>query len=92
MKYLEAKDVDGFLASVGEKMFSVSFIKTTGELRAMTCRVGVHNSKDFPIVGSGRPRAAHVRTVFEMPNVGYRSFDVNRVITLQCGGLILGPL
>lgn len=72
----------------GGRIFGVSFIKrTTGELRTMSCRLGV---KKF--LRSGKmaysPSERQLLTVFDMVAKGYRSIPLEGVQSVKVGGNI----
>lgn len=67
------------------KIFNAIFVKKNGELREMTCRLGVtkhlkggeraYNPSDYDLV-----------CVFDMQAEGYRSINLNTLQTLTIGG------
>jgi len=70
----------------GGRIFGVSFIKrTTGELRAMSCRLGV---KKFLKGGklSYSPAEKQLLTVFSMSDKGYRSIPLDSIQSVSVGG------
>lgn len=76
---------------VGNRFFTVTFYKKDGSTRVLNGRLGV--SKD--VKGTGRVKPDHIVTVYEnkpgrdnkgrfTSNQGqYRSFDLNRVISIK---------
>ncbi|MDR2875971.1 MAG: hypothetical protein LBV44_08615 [Methylobacillus sp.] len=68
------------------QIFSVEFIKrTTGELRKMTCRLGVKNHLRGGST-SYNPSEHNLLTVFDMEKGGYRSIPVEMVQRLTVHG------
>ena len=67
-------------------IFSVEFIKrSTGELRKMTCRLGVKKH----LKGGSKaynPKKHNLLTVFDMQAKGYRSIPVDAVQKLSING------
>ena len=66
------------------RIFGVSFIKrTTGELRTMTCRLGV---KKFLRGGelAYSPAKKHLLTVFDMVAKGYRMIPLDAIQRVAC--------
>ena len=82
-----AFNLRNFTALVSDgKIFSVEFIKrTTGELRRMTCRIGV---KKHLKGGEKAYSAAQKRllTVFDMDAKGYRSIPLEGIQSVSVGG------
>lgn len=74
-----------FKQFVGNKIFTVVFLKKDGSLRHMTGRLGV---KKY-VKGTGYAKPDNIVTVFEMQKKQYRSFDVDRVKEIKCNGEIL---
>ena len=85
MQDIKAKVLSAIKNSDG-KIFSVTFVKrTTGEIRAMTCRLGVtkhlkggdkaYDPKDYDLV-----------TVFDMQKQGYRSIPIDAILDLKIKG------
>ena len=68
------------------QIFSVEFIKrSTGELRKMTCRLGVKKH----LKGGSKPYSAkqhNLLTVFDMEKSGYRSIPLESVRKLTVSG------
>jgi hypothetical protein len=69
------------------RIFSVVFVKrTTGELREMTCRTGVHSYRKGGELAYD-PQAKGLITIFDMaPNKGYRSIPVEGIQRIKVKG------
>ncbi len=85
MQDIKSKVLSAIKNSDG-KIFSVTFVKrTTGEIRTMTCRLGVtkhlkggdkaYSPKDYDLV-----------TVFDMQKQGYRSIPIDAILDLKIKG------
>lgn len=72
------------LATVGNRIFRVKFIKADGTIRLMNARLhvtkGVSNLQNR--TGTGSPKPDNVVTVYEMPEGRFRSFRIDRVLEL----------
>lgn len=68
-------------------IFSVTFVKrTTGELREMTCRLGVKKhlkggEKSFS------DKEKNLLTVFDMTKQGYRSIPLENIVHIKINGV-----
>lgn len=70
----------------GGRIFGVSFIKrTTGELRTMTCRLGVKKFLRGDKL-SYSPAEKRLLTVFSMRDKGYRSIPLDSIERVSVGG------
>lgn len=80
---------DLILTSAG-KWLSVTFIKrTTGELRRMNCRIGVHSrlrGGEWANGMAGRPRDHYLLVVHDVQKDEYRSIPVENIISLTIAG------
>ena len=77
------------------RFFTIFFLKRNGELRKMTCRTGVKKGlKGDNGVGVLRAKSSNTNlvSVFEMQVNGYRSFDLERVVSFKCGGVEIGEV
>lgn len=69
-----------------EQIFTVTFIrKSDGGERVMNCRRGVHTGA----VGAGRKPNPNAITVFDLQIEEYRSFNLDRVISVKGAGATL---
>lgn len=66
------------------KIFSCSFIKKDGTIRNMVARLGVR--KDLKGGRSNSSSKNSLVTVFDMLNGGYRSINLETIITLKVKG------
>ena len=89
MKNLSLKEkimLELMKASKG-RIFGVVFQKrSTGELRGMTCRLGVHKG----VKGTGEPYAPddkNLLRIYEMPQSHYRMIPIEGVRSLTVDGL-----
>ena len=77
------------------RFFTVWFLKKDQTLRKMTCRTGVKKgSKGENGVGAlrAKPNNTNLVSVFEMQVNGYRSFDLERVVSFKCGNIEIGSV
>ena len=77
------------------RFFTIFFLKRNGELRKMTCRTGVRKClKGNDGVGALRAKSSNTNlvSVFEMQINGYRSFDLERVVSFKCGNIEIGEV
>ena len=69
---------------LGGKIFQVTFTKKNGELRKMTCRLGVKKGQK-----TGAPSTtAHIPqylTVFDMKIQQYRNINIQKLTYFKCG-------
>ncbi len=71
----------------GGRIFGVVFQKrSTGKLRAMTCRLGVHKGVKG-IGGPYIPDEKNLLTVYEMPQSHFRMIPIEGVRSLTIDGL-----
>jgi hypothetical protein len=66
------------------RIFNVEFYKKDGSLRKMTARIGVRKH----LVG-GRNNTSHISkyiTVYDMVKYGYRTVNIDTVVSLQVNG------
>ncbi len=69
-----------------DKFFSVSFVKrTTGELREMVCRKGVHSHLKGGTL-SYDPAKKNLVTVFDVQSNGYRSISLEAIRSVKMNG------
>ena len=66
---------------VGGKFFTAHFEKKDGTTRRLCGRLGVHKG----VKGTGHAKPNSIVTVFEVNKNQFRSFDVDRLISLDCG-------
>ena len=58
---------------------TVTFIKKDGTIRVLNGRTGV---KKY-VVGGGKPSPDNIIKIFDVSAIGYRSFDVSRVLSIK---------
>lgn len=70
------------------KIFSVRFVKrTTGEIRDMVCRTGVHkylNGGTLPF----SPKEKHLFVVYDFQKKAYRMINLDGVLKIKCGRVL----
>jgi hypothetical protein len=79
MKKITLENAEKLINQTNNQFFSVSFVKTGGTLRHMTCRLGVKKG----IKGTGQafePKEYELLTVYDLQSKGYRMI---RLETLQ---------
>lgn len=75
-------------STVGNKIFSVEFVKKDGTLRKMHCRLNVKKH----LKGGTKKYNAEARnllTVFDLQKKQYRTINLNTIQRLTCGKTIL---
>lgn len=80
------EQVEEFIKNTDGKIFSIKFVKrTTGEVRAMTCRTGVKKH-----LKGGEPtydaKAHNLIVVFDMQKQGYRSIPKEGITEIRVAG------
>lgn len=80
-------NVKNLIANTKGKFFSIEYVKKDGTDRKMLAQTGVKKG----LVGAGRskPLAEHLVCVFDIQAKGYRTIDVNRVLSFKCGSAVL---
>lgn len=80
-------DVSALIKQTNGKIFTVQFYKrTTGELRTMNCRLGVH--KDLK--GEGLkfdPAKKNLIVVYDMQAKDYRSINLDSILSIKMNGM-----
>jgi hypothetical protein len=71
---------------VGNKIFSVEFIKKNGTLRKMVCRLGVKKHLKGGELGYD-PEALNYLTVFDLQSEEYRTINVNTLKSITFEGI-----
>lgn len=72
---------------VGNKIFSVEFIKLNGEPRKMVCRLGVKKHLKGGSLGYDA-RSLNLLPVFDMEKGQYRMINFDSIINLTVDGII----
>ena len=69
-------------AKVGDKFFTVTFVKANGEIRKLNGRLGVTKH-----TVSGKTTDTHddYLCVYDVDKKGYRNVNVNTIINVVCG-------
>ena len=72
---------------LGDKFFTVTFVKANGEIRKLNGRLGVTKH-----TVSGKTTDAHDEylCVYDMDKKGYRNVNVNTITSVECGTLFIG--
>jgi hypothetical protein len=87
-KYLKPAVARAFIESVipRDQIFTVTFIrKSDGGERTMNCRRGVNTG----LVGTGRQANSNAITVFDLKIEAYRSFNLDRILSIKGAGATL---
>lgn len=82
-----AEKIKELLKSNGNKIFSVSFVKSNGELREMVCRLGVTSH----LSTGEQASVAHIDkylTVFDVQNNGYRNINCESLKSIKMNGVV----
>lgn len=79
-------EVKQFKKLVGNKIFSVEFIKKDGSLRKMVCRLGVKKHLKGGELGYDA-EALNYLTVFDLQSEEYRTINVNTLKTITFEGI-----
>ena len=84
-EYLELRDMtfaEYLAAKVGDKFFTVTFVKANGEIRKLNGRLGVTKH-----TVSGKTTDTHddYLCVYDVDKKGYRNVNVNKIINVVCG-------
>lgn len=72
-------------ATIGNKIFSVSFIKKDGTLREMVCRFGVTKHLKGGEMNHDPMTLGHL-VVFDMQKEAYRTINFNTIKTIKFEG------
>lgn len=82
---IDPSEVKGIIDSVGDKFFTVSFVKRTDNtLRTMNCRRGVRKG----ITGNGRrSHKKGLMSVYDMVNKGFRNINLSGVKSITAKGV-----
>ena len=86
MKEIKRTDVLNLLKENKDKCFAVVFLKKSGELRPMNCRLGVKKH----LKGGKLSYNAEARNnliVFDMQKEGYRTINLDTLITISMKGV-----
>ncbi len=70
---------------VGDKFFTVEFLKKDGELRRMNCRLGVKKH-----LKGGRDNVVHIPTllpVYDLKAKGYRNINLKTLLNITVDGV-----
>ena len=75
-----------FFQQLGGRVFHADFIKASGEVRTMGCRL----QTNIGIKGTGtRKQKEHILNVYEMSIQDYRSINLNNLRKVKCGKIVL---
>lgn len=80
---MNTSELKSILDKTGGKVFKVRFVKADGSIRVMHCRTGVKKH-----LKGGESTIAHkpeLYSVYDMDKHGYRCFNLNKVLEVQCG-------
>lgn len=75
-----------FKSLVGNKIFTVSFIKKDGTERKMTCRFGVKKHLQGGELKYNPEKLGYL-TVYDLQSEGYRTINVNTLKSLTFSGV-----
>lgn len=84
-KKINSENVTMFKQALGDKFFSVKFIKKDGTLRSMQCRLGVTKH----LKGGTQkhdPKELNHLTVFDTAKRAYRTINLNTIKELKFKG------
>ena len=77
-----ANNIDNWLDLLGNNIFTVTFVKHTGDHRTITGRLNCHK---YTIGGEARSKVNDkTLCVFDMNKLHYRNVNIDRVIKLRC--------
>jgi hypothetical protein len=81
------------IKTAGNRFFTVEFLKKDGTIRRMNCRTGVkkHLANNGKGTSKLRPVTPGLVTVYDVQSKGYRSFYINRLISLTIDGVTYRP-
>ena len=83
MKTINKSQAMKMIKSDGGKFFGVKFTKKDGTPRTLNCKRVVKAA----IKGTGKAKSNdHIIPVYSNNDKGYRSFDIDRLISLKMGG------
>ena len=89
MKTINKQQAIKMIKSDGGRFFGVKFTKKDGTPRTMNCKrvmkAAIKGSYDKS-KGKSKPSNDHVIPVYSNNDRGYRSFDIDRLISLKMGG------
>lgn len=71
---------------VGNQFFSAVFVKRNGEIRKMVARLGV---KKYLKGGVKKYDYDHLMTVYDVKNKGYRTINLDTLMTLKAKGKVI---
>lgn len=85
-EFLNPALVEEVIQQVGHRIFTVSFLKSSGEVRVLNGRrrVRKHLAGGRSTIG----HCDHLISVFDMQKRAYRSFNKNRVLEMKYGGKV----
>lgn len=86
MKKATKIELSKFKELVGNKIFSVVFIKKNGSERQMTCRFGVKKHLQGGEL-KYNPASLGYLTVFDMTELDYRTVNLNTLISFTYDGV-----
>ena len=84
MKTINKSQAIKMIKSDGGRFFGVKFTKKDGTPRTMNCKRVVKAA--IKGTGKSKPSNDHIIPVYSNNDRGYRSFDIDRLISLKMGG------
>ncbi len=84
MKKITRKEAMDMIENTKGKVFTVKFTKSSGEEREMNCRTGVESFRHGG--ENSTAHKPHIITVFEMPKLQYRKFNINNLKEFKFAG------
>lgn len=79
--------IKAILQTAGSHIFHVTFVKKNGDIREMTCKLGV--VKHLKGGASTTAHKTNLLTVFDMNAKGYRSVNLDTVISAKIDGAVI---
>ena len=79
-----SNELTNFRQLVGNRIFSVEFIKKDGTIRQMNCRLGVIKHLQGGELGYDAARLNYV-IVYDMQAKGYRTLNISNLLSLTIG-------
>jgi len=84
-KKINSENVNMFKQALGDKFFSVKFVKKDGTLRKMQCRLGVKKHLKGGELKHDPKELNHL-TVFDVQKKAYRTINLNTIKELSFKG------
>ena len=82
---INAKNIETVKTLLGDKFFSVKFVKKNGDLRTMKCRLGVKKHLNGGQL-KHNPNELNHMIVFDMVKKGYRTINFDTIKQLKFKG------